>query len=1200
MKKMLYLAILFPALLAGQAQYVVAQRSVAMSAAPGPSIDTSLAEANLARRVTLRIGDVRLRQAIDTLSAVAGIDVAYRVDVLNQYGERVSVSANNRPVGSVLQKLLQGTNLIVSPLAEGHIAIVEAAAKEHETHAIPLSVTVTGHVSNTAGAPIPGVSVGIQAMGVGAQTDGEGRYAFTIPTERISGQTVTLVARVIGYTPKSIRITLTQGETVTEDFVLSINAMQLGEVVVTGAGTQTTREKLATTINTVDSSLIRRQTSPQNVVSALEGVAPGVEVRTPSGEPGASVSIKIRGVSTLSGTGQPLFVVDGQPIDNSTQIATTELFNGGVSAVNRAADINPADIESIDILKGSAASSIYGARASNGVVLITTKRGHAGQTRVSFTSTETADHALQNIGLQTKYGQGSNGARPPASCGVFGPTCSVGSWGPLLSAGTPVYNHQNELYQTGLTADNYLQISGGNERTTFFTSGGLTNQDGVFKGPHNKSNRATVRVKGSEQVMPSLNVSANFNYVDTRGYNLNRSDNPDGVLLDALRTPPDFNNLPYLDPANGLPRSYRMPNPDASTTSTPRGYDNPFFILNVPLATNEVGRSIGNVNADWNPLPWLSVKEALGADYYDDSRLYGIPLTSTIGSTGIVFQDNLNHLEIDQNLVATATGHFSDRFTNILTLGQNLNSRRDRDLFLTGSQLIAPQPFAIQNTVTLTGTNNQSLVHIAGYFVQDEVDLFNQLYVTGGVRDDGFSTFSSSKRSFLFPKFSVAWDVTRALGKTDQEGLISYAKLRFAYGETGKEPPVYALSNTLTNSAGFSGTISGDGNGTILGTQAGLVTGAFGNQNLRPEREREDEYGVDLGFFNQHADLSTTLYNKRSTDVIIPITTNAFSTGTTTLTTNAASISNKGLELSLNIRPYTSKNVAWTVGINYSKNVGNVLSLDGASIYEFTPAEGDAGGYGAAAVGYAPGVLIGTDFARCGRGLTISGVGNIDALCKAATPNYKPGALYLQANGQPVADPTNRVIADPNPKHLLSYNSTLKLWNKLTLSTLVDAHVGGQIYDATIGGLDRVGTSAQTLVRDQQGVFGKNYLTGPYPNVAGPGVGVVAFSTPTAWQNWFSVAGSNLGTGYQFVENSSFVKWRELSLTYNVDAPFMRHTGFSSMDVRIAGRNLHTWTKYQGTDPETSLEGGYNLTQGVDYFNMPQTRSLVFSISLNR
>ena len=1070
-------------------------------------------------------------------------------------------------------------------------------------------VTVTGRVTSEAGAPIPGASVFVQGLNVGTLTGENGQYTFTIAANRATGQAATLTARVIGFTAKSAPVTLTAGTNVTQDFVLGANPLRLNEIVVTGAGTSTTRERLATSISTVDSSALTRAAIPQNIVSALSGKAPGVEVRTQSGDPGASASIKIRGSSSLTGTGQPLFVVDGQPIDNSTAATSPDentASQAGTVSPNRAADINPNDIESIDILKGSAAASIYGARASNGVVLITTKRGRSGPTRYSFNSTETFDRVQPNLDLQRTYGQGSLGAAPAAGCGVTQANCGNSSWGPLLAAGTPTYDHQSEIFTTGLTADNNLQVSGGSDRTTFFISGGLTSQNGATVGPNDKYNRASVRLKGTQQVASSLLLGANLNYVDTRGRYVQKGSNTSGLLLGALRAPPDFNNLPYLSPTTGLQRSYQFPNPAFGTDTIGRGYDNPFWTANVPVARSELGRSISNVNADWNPLPWLTARYTLGADYYEDWRLESLPFSSSDHETGRVIRNDLNNLEIDHNLTVEMRATLSEYANNTVTLGQNLNSRRSRSTYILGEHLNAPEPFDIDNTLQFTPTESRGLAHIRAYFVQDELDLFDQLYVNVGVRDDGFSTFGSAKRTALYPKASLAWTFTNAMGNTSQKGLLSYGKLRLAYGETGKEPPLYASISSLSAAQTFS-----SGFGDFLNTNQsghGGLTQFFiiGNPDLKPERSRETEYGGDFGFFDQRADLSLTGYSKRSSGVILPLTINAAGTGYVQAYKNAASITNKGVEASMNIRPYTSSTMDWDVGIRFTRNRGKVLSLAGTEAISLNNnGEGFGGAAGSATVGYQPGVIRGQDFVRCGYGLNAdvgSGLQNVDSLCGLTPGGYKKGALFIGPSGLPVTDPADRVIADPNPKHLLSYNASVRIHGKLSLSTLFDASHGGQIWNGTRGQLDRIGTHSNTLVRNQtDGTFGKNFLTNVYPVVAGPGAGTVAFATYADWQTWFQGDGGANGPQEQFVEDASFVKWRELSLTYTIDHPALRRwSGFGTADVRIAGRNLKTWTKYTGFDPEANLQGAETLTQGIDYFNNPQTRSFVVSISLNR
>jgi len=1088
--------------------------------------------------------------------------------------------------------------------------------------------TVTGRVTSDAGVPLAGATVFIPGMNLGTQTNDDGSYSFVVPAGRATGGTATLTARVIGYTARSVPITLTAGTTIDQSFSLAINPFRLGEVVVTGAGMSTTREKLGVTINSVDSSLIRRAAEPQNIISSLAGKAPNVVVRTQSGEPGAGASVLIRGAASLTGTNQPLFVVDGQPIDNQTVSTAFLAVNGGsladrqggIATPNRAADINPSDIEAVEILKGSAASAIYGARAANGVILITTKRGHAGPTRISVSSTVNFDKARLVDFLQHDYAQGSLARAVPipdatVTCGSTpdcAPTAGRTSWGAKLPAGTPVYDHMGELFRTGTTADNNVQVSGGNDRTSFYSSVGLTNQVGVVEGPNNKYNRASFRLKGSQEVGSKVTLSGNFNYVDSRGNFVQHGNDVSGLLLGALRTPPAFNNLNYLTD-RGLQRTYRFPNPTSvEAFGCCAYYDNPFFVLNSDGNRSELGRTISNFNVDWRPLTWLSVKETIGGDYYSDSRLQALPLTSANDAAGSVIRAEQTNLVIDHNLIASATGSRGENLSGTLTVGQNLNSRRYRALSSQGEGLIAPVPLAIENTVSQTGLENKSLRHIESYFGQGELNLYNQLYLSAGVRNDGFSTFGASQRRHNFYKASGAWTVSNLLNGGNQTGLLSFAKLRAAYGETGREPDVYAALNALSTIVQF-----GSGYGDALKSSIGGVPGItsstrFGNPALRPELQREVEFGGDFGFLNQKVDLSVVGYNKKSSDVILPITVNSGSTGFLSAFKNTGALSNKGLELTLNARPFTSTNLAWEVGVQYGRNRGNVTDLGGAQIFDLLEGFGASSAEGADALGYAPGIIIGTAFVHCGRGIQspVPGIAggvvaqDIDALCAATPGGFKKDALFLAPNGLPVTDPQVRVLGDPHPRYTMSYTSSLKIRNRVTLSGLLDVRKGGDVYNGTRGALYVFGTHVDTDRRSTQGQYGVNYDTWRYPNVAGPGAGVVGLQTPQDWERWMSIVGTGggfSGPSEQFMEDGGFVKLRELSLTFSLDQPFFKNlTGFSSLDFRLSGRNLKTWTKYRGIDPEVNNAGSEFLTQGLDWFANPQTRSFVVSFSLNR
>ncbi len=1097
------------------------------------------------------------------------------------------------------------------------LSVLSAFALTASTALAQSGTTVTGRVTSDAGVPLGGASVFLPGLNIGTQTNDDGTYTFVVPASRATGATVPLTARVIGYTARSFPIVLAAGATIRQDFALTVNPFHLGEVVVTGAGMSTTREKLGVTINSVDSSMIRRASEPQNLITSLAAKAPNIVVRTQSGEPGASASIIIRGAASLTGTNQPLFVVDGQPIDNQTN-STSSLavsggdVQGGTATTNRAADINPADIESIEILKGSAASAVYGARAANGVVLITTKRGRPGPTRITFSSSENFDKALTPDILQTDYSQGSLFFGVPSSV-CNGPDCvpSRGrtSWGAKLPAGTQTYDHMNELFQTGITADNNVQISGGNDRTTFYASGGLTNQDGVVKGPNNKYNRASFRLKGTQEVGSKVTLSGNFNYVDARGNYVQHGNDVSGLLLGALRTPPAFNNENYLT-AGGLQRPYRFPNATSiESFFCCAYYDNPFFVINSPGNRSELGRVISNFNIEWRPLSWVIVKETIGGDYYSDDRLQALPVTSASDPVGQVVRANQNNLVIDHNLIASATGNRGENLSATLTIGQNLNSRRYRQLTSQGEGLIAPSPLAIENTVSQTGKEFRSLRHVEGYFAQGELDLYNQLYLTAGIRNDGFSTFGASQRRHSFPKASLAWTFSNLLNGGEQKGWLSFGKLRAAYGETGKEPDVYAALNALSTTVLF-GSGFGDALKTSINGVPGITSSTqLGNSALKPERNRETEFGADLGFLDQRIDLTITAYNKKSTDVILPISVNAGSTGFLSAFGNPGALTNKGLELALNARPFTSQKLAWEVGVQYGRNKGNVTNLGGADIFDLNEGFGSNEAEGADVLGYAPGVIIGTRFVHCGNATQIdvpgmTGTQDIDALCAATPGGFKKGALFLGPDGLPVADPSVGVIGDPHPRYTMSYNTSVKIMNRVTLSGLLDVRKGGDAYDGTRGALYVFGTHKDTDQRSGTGQYGVNWDTKRYPDVAGPGKGVVALTTPQQWENWLSVTGTGggfAGPGEQFMEDAGFVKLRELSLTFSLDQPFIHSlTGFSSADIRFAGRNLKTWTKYRGLDPEVNNAGAEYFTQGIDWFANPHTKSFVLSFSLNR
>lgn len=1080
------------------------------------------------------------------------------------------------------------------------------------------ATTISGRVTGELGRPLAGASVFIEGVNVGSATDEDGRYSFQVPSARVSGQPARITARRIGYTARTATVTLSPGE-IRQDFLLASNPLQLGEVVVTGAGTSTEVQKLGTVRNTVSAELILKANEP-NIVQALAGKAPNVNVSQSSGDPGAGSSIRIRGMRTLNGSVEPLFIVDGVPVDNSS-VSTTNFNpvdagganlagqdNGGqlegTSTPNRVSDINPNDIENVEILKGAAAAAIYGARAGNGVVLITTKHGRSGPTQYRVASTLSFDKVTRLYPLQRSWGQGRFNL-DPLPCEGFKATC-LRSWGPRVTG--PTFDHADEAFQTGTMSDNVLSMSGGNDRTTFLLSTGYNRHNGVMVGPNNYYNRATARLSATHRLVDRLVVGGNFSYTDARGHLTQRGNNTNGLLLGLLRTPPNFNNMPYL--VDGSHRSYNLQTPTAANYGEDRVFNNPFYTLFEELNDTQVGRVFGNVNAEYTANDWLRFNFILGSDYSADERLEACPQQCTSGVVGgRVTEGKVVTHNIDHNLTGTARHTFNDNFSGTLTLGHNLSYRAFRTFSVVGRTLISPRPFNILNTLTRDPPSDfQTEVRGDSYFGQVSVDLFKQLFLTGALRRDGSSTFDADNRYANFPKASAAWTFTNIVNPAN---FLTFGKLRLGYGEAGQEPQPYLTTNTFSGSA-LTGAIS-QGTG-FAPTQSGIGGLYFSvtkpATELRPERTKELEGGFDIGFFNNIVDVSATWYSSRTIDVIL-ITPVSPSTGYQFEAKNAGIIDNKGTELSLNLRPLTRPNYSWEINAGWGQNRSNVVDIAGA---EFLLTDNNLVS-SVAQVGFPLGVLRGNGWVRCGLSPdnSIPGV-NLATLC-AGQPR---GAVFIDDGtncspqpGMPCADDVIRVMTDPNPKWTGNLRSSFR-FGKATVSGLLDIKRGGSIVNGTRGALYSYGTHRDTENRavctgpananctgNLQAFGSAGFYPGP---VVGPGAGT---QIPIG-ENWYRTSGVAACpfTGYDepCVEDASYVKFRELSLAYTFDGPIVnRLFGFRSLDLRIAGRNLKTWAKYKGLDPEISGAGGnINRVNGYDYFNLPLTRSFVVSFGLNR
>jgi TonB-linked SusC/RagA family outer membrane protein len=1066
---------------------------------------------------------------------------------------------------------------------------------------------ISGQVNGDNGRPLAGATVGIAQLGLGATTRDDGRYTILVPANRVSGQQVQLTARAINYKPTSVSVMLSEGQ-ITQDFSLVANPLQLGEVVVTGAGTESSVEKLGNVRNNVSGQEIVNSNEP-NLIQALTAKAPNVIVTGSSGEPGNSGFVQIRGPRTYSTTGQPLLVIDGLPVDFTT--FSTQNFDQiedqgpitGTVAQNRISDVNPADIESVEILKGPAASSVYGARAAAGAILITTKAGKPGPTRYTLRSNVEFSNATQYYPLQRRFGLGHfNDPGVPA----------LRSWGAEIPAGTQTFDHARELFETGWGTDQTLTISGGTDRTLFFLSGNYNYTNGYIVQSNDALKRVTVRLNGSHRATDRLKVGANLAYANTSGRFIQRGNNTSAILLGGLRTPPDFNNFPDTA-ANGQHRSYNLPEPDPTHTRDSRTFDNPFFVIRKFDNRANTDRVFGNVTSEWQAMDWLKFNYTLGADYYTDDRLEGFPLGNSSNPDGAVISGNITNFQVDHNLTATASWKAGQNLGGTLTLGQGLNHRKQTFFGTTGRSLVAPDLFNLQNTITRDPmVDQEEKRRVEGYFAQATLDIGQQLFLTGAIRYDGSSTYGSDHKRAWFPKGSLAWNFV----PSRPEGVVSYGKLRASYGEAGLEPEPYQTTTITRFDIPASGGVQGTGLSPILNGQGGATVNFLrGNPDLKEERSKEFEAGFDIGLLKDKADLSFTWYNSRTSGVIVlfPL---APSTGFVNESRNAGEFRNRGVEVTLNVRPITAKDFGWDLGFQFARNRSKVLDIAGTDTSNFLAFNEDQLTSQGIQIGQPVGVWRGQGLVYCG--ITPAGIAAVDAACAGAPT----GALFLGGDGFPILDPNQRIIGDPNYDWTGSARTTFRVKN-FQLSGLVDIRNGGQILNNTKGALYSYGTHKDVETRAQcvandglsctggftgnEHRFGSDFwFVGP---VVGPGTEVdangnsVGLLVPIG-ENWYRTGRGNSAfrdNEEDFIEDGGFIRLREVSLQYTLDQSWVRRTlGFSSVDLRVAGRNLLTSTDYTGLDPELNLGQAEQASRGVDYFVNPQSRSFIFTVALNR
>ena len=1101
------------------------------------------------------------------------------------------------------------------------------------------SLTLSGNVLNSSGDELVGANVSIIGSSFGTATDQTGSYSFEVLTNSLP-EIIMLKASYIGYQSEIDTIDLRElSDNFTDvNFTLAADVMLLESVVVTGIGIKQETKKLGVSIETVRKEKV--ENSPEvSLVSALRGNVPGLEIRKTSGDAGTNAFFRIRGTGTISGGHEPLVIIDGSPISTRTLDSggreTSE--RGHPESSSRLADINMEDIESIDVLKGAAASAIYGSRASNGVILITTKSGTTGKTKITYKVNYGISSMNKIYPLQQHFGQGDGGDFVGGNSFSWGKILNVkgAPWFDSNRESDNVFNHVEDITETGNNYEQTVSVLGGNDKTTFYFSMSQNYERAHWQtfneyketvstvfGHQPTRNipsdfmRKTFRLKGSHFLTKKITLTGSMSYANIYGNQVIRAHSTDGLAKGLLSTPPDFNLRPYLESTTQFHRSPTDPYPETRDGS--HKWNNPYWVLYELSQTQSVERAYGNIRIRYDINSWLDLNYILGTDFSLDQRNDIMPIgTYRIGGVGRYIHEDILDQEWDSNLTLSFDLQRLYKIPINITAGHNLNSRSLKRFETTGEEQVLPNYYQIENYSSVTADQYVSLIHSESFFLQGTVDLFDQLYLTSAVRNDGSSTFGPADRRHNFFKFSSAWEFS----KFYSPGFLSFGKLRLAYGQAGEEPRPYAIFSGYTSPSLFS-----VGEKASLGLTYNGVTGyrsddQVSNFRIRPERRNEYEIGTDLSLLNGVMGITATMYNAISNDIIYDVDVIP-STGADEMTANGASIENKGIEFTLDYRLLDRQNLKWSTKFIYASNRNTVLEMNGVDAEmaklmdeNLVPSRGIAK-FSEVSPGHEYAEFKVLSWARFGHGLSIdhdldinTPDVNIDTLSEY---NWGKNDVYIAKNGLPVMY-SEKIWSGyaPNPDWTGSFYNDVNIGKKIKLSCLLDISIGGHIANYTKNALYEWGTHADTKKRyhpdfDNPDWFGyeegvtTNWGKGTFQELInhghraiGPGQDSIIAYSQNLYENYM---GRNTDV-INNIEDASYVKLREIAMSYNFGQVKIGYLGNPNVTLRLSAQDIKTWTDYSGWDPETNMY--QDRISGEDYFNQPQTWRANMALQFN-
>lgn len=1094
--------------------------------------------------------------------------------------------------------------------------------------------TITGSIVDEAGEALIGATVLAKGTAVGTVTDIDGNYSLQVPES-----TTTLVFSYTGYSTEEVALETSNVVNMT----LREGTEILEEVVVTALGFETKRSKVGVASSTVDGDALSRS-GEVGLINSLAGKSAGVNITSSSGDPGAGSRIQIRGATSITGDVQPLIVIDGVPIFNDSYFGegfggnvTTSSGSlgsgGGVTQQSRLNDINPDDIENIQVLRGASAAAVWGSRAANGVIVITTKKGKYNANKrfnVNFNTSVAFDEINKEIPLNTVYGRGNGmlfqfvpsggrswgdkiSERPggqdnfitdPTADGYGGYfETADGTQYYALADGTPddpnggknsteIFSPYDQIFQTGQTYSNALSVGSATEEGSFYFSLSNLTQEGIAKA-NSDYNRTTTRLNASRRLGDMFTLDASAGYTYSNSNRVQMGSNLNGLFLGGLRSANDFFDDDfegtYYAPDGKIfadrQRAYRNPL-GAGTISI---YDNPIWMMNRILSSSVVNRVIGKLELRFEPTSWLNFVARGGVDGYTDEREDFYPVLSAgTNNGGRLTKETITRRQTNFDFIGRIRQDITSDIALNGLVGLGLNERRLDDHGTTSRSFINPfSPPQLNNATNFETFNREEVIRTAGIYATVGLEFYDQVFLNLSARNDWLSTLPTNANSIFYPAADVAWQFSKLLTSRD---ILSSGRVRLGYGQVGRGPDPYITSTDF-----YAPTAAniGFGEGWGPGVNPAAYGGAFaqsttaGNPDIRPEIKTEVEAGFDLGFIRDRFTLGFTYYNNRTDDLIIqaPVPN---ATGFTHHIVNAASIQNQGFELELDLGVVKATDYKFNIYGNFTRNRNEVTDMGGA---EAILLSGFSGTSSRAVLGQQLGVIFG-----------------------AAWERDENDNLLLDEAGFPQQADAAKVLGDPNPDWKASVGGLFS-WKSLTLNVLFDHSQGGQYWNGTRGALAFFGragytTTETTLTAEQANslmLFTGQTVAERYPfrensdgsytvrgEIKDYGGGDV-FIDETFYR--IGPGSGFTGPDEQFMEDVTWTRLREVSLSYTIGNGVAKW--LEGATIGFTGRNLLLWTDYTGNDPDTNLTGSGLNGLGLEYFQNPGTRTYKVSLNLN-